>query len=121
MIEEYGWETIWYTEDDLLYTFRDVTLTSGNATAAGMVKAAISIILKGKEFDFTSSSHVVGTLNSVSFQLLLFFVPSYSTEAIISRSICAISMAKEKEENKIVGSCSLVSLSYYQGTILIIL
>ena len=68
-----------------------------------MVKVAISIILKGKGFDFTSSSHVVGTLNSMSFQLLLFFVTSYPTEAILSRSMCAISMAKENE-NKIVGS-----------------
>ena len=46
--------------------------------AAGRVKATISIVLRGKEVYFTSFPHVVDTLNSMSFLLLLFFVPAYS-------------------------------------------
>ena len=46
--------------------------------AAGMAKSAISIILQGKDIDFTLSSHLFGTLNSMAFLLLVSFILAYS-------------------------------------------
>ena len=68
---------------------------------AGIIKAAMSIILLGKDFDFTWSPHVVPTLNSMFFLLLLFFVPAYSAKVNPSRPMCASSHGEWKVANKI--------------------
>ena len=64
--------------------------------AAGMVKAAVSIILKGKNFDFSWSPYFVGTVNSMAFLLLLSFVLAYSTKANISRLSCVSNYGERK-------------------------
>ena len=66
--------------------------------AVSMLKATISIILQGKEFDFTSFPHVVGTLNSMSFLHLVFLVPAYTTKALLSRPVCVSNYSERKRK-----------------------
>ena len=54
---------------------------------------------EGKNFDFSWSPHLVGTLNSMAFLLLLSFVLAYSTKANLSRFTC-VSNYGERKGNK---------------------
>ena len=57
---------------------------------ACMVKAAVSIILlKAQGLWFSWSPHLVATLNSMAFLLLLFFVLACFMNANLSRPMCA--------------------------------
>ena len=71
--------------------------------AAGMV-LAVSIILQGKNFDFSWSPHFIDTctLNSMAFLLLLFFV--LATRRIFRALLVRQIKAKEKAKNKIMRS-----------------
>ena len=68
--------------------------------AAGMVIAAVSIILQGKNFDISWSPHLVGTLNLMAFLLLLFFVLVYSTKATFEAESRVEIWRKERQQIK---------------------
>ena len=61
-----------------------------------MVKEAVSIILQGKNFDFSWFPHLVDTLNSIAFLLLLFSVLAYSTKMNLLKPMCASNYGEKK-------------------------
>ena len=69
--------------------------------AADMVIAAVFIVLQGTNFDISWSPHLVDTLNSMAFLLLLFFVLACSTKATFRGLVLRRNMVKGKEANKI--------------------
>ena len=72
--------------------------------AAGMIKAAVSIVLQGKNIDISWSSHFVGTLNLMAFLFLLSFVLAYSTSRTYGGLLVRQIMVKEKETNAFLRS-----------------
>ena len=84
----------------------------------GIIKAAIFIILLGKDLDFTLSPHVVSTLNSMSFLLLLFFVSAYSATYFLHRTnlkkISSLRIIYQKHFCKLATPLCHAEVSIYQ-------
>ena len=61
---------------------------------------AFFIVPQGKNFNISWSPHHVGTLNSMAFLLLLFFVLAYSTKATLRGIVVLKLWRKERQEIK---------------------
>ena len=79
--------------------------------AAGVVKAAVSVALRGKNVDISWSPHFVGTLNSMAFLLLLSFVLACSTKSNLSRLTCASNYGERKGNKYIFEMSTLLKRS----------
>ena len=64
------------------------------------VKAAVSIVLQGKNVDISWPPHFFGTLNSMAFLLLLSFVLAYSTKANLNEAYLCVKLWRKKRQQR---------------------